>query len=215
MLARVCLRAASSRLETRVCFAVQVAQLPLQRFCRFTFWANGETSNPGIQEIAELGSGEAFMEEVAACGAACGPGEGFMCEPMSGVCSAKGEVRMVAAYPYLSTATMVAPSPDWFTGFSSLPLCVDGQWVEVHEQDLQPYDAGTDSGASFLSEDEPTSPKEPIFRFSEVMPQEDNIFYNPARCAATASFLLPLQAAHPANSTTLQILRTDKAVALG
>ena len=81
--------------------------------CRFTVWANGETSNPGIQEIAELGSGGAFMEEVAACGAACGPGEGFVCEPMSGVCSAKGEVRMVAAYPYLSTATMVAPSPDW------------------------------------------------------------------------------------------------------
>ena len=81
--------------------------------CRFTFWANGETSNPGIQEIAELGSGGAFMEEVDACGASCGPGEGFMCEPMSGVCSAKGEVRMVAAYPYLSTATMVAPSPDW------------------------------------------------------------------------------------------------------
>ena len=57
-------------------------------------------------------------------------------------------------------------------------------WVESHEQPLQPYDAGTDSGPSFLSEDEPTSPFEPIFRFSEIMPKEDNIFYNPATCAA-------------------------------
>ena len=86
-------------------------------------------SNPGIQEIAELGSGGAFMEEVDACGASCGPGEGFMCEPMSGVCSAKGEVRMVAAYPYLSTATMVAPSPDW---------CAPRQLLQLSPPSLPP-----------------------------------------------------------------------------
>ena len=72
-----------------------------------------------------------------------------------------------------------------FTGFSALNLCENGEWVESYEQALTPYDAGTDSGESFLSEDAPTSPFEPIIRFSEIMPQSDNIFYDPATYDAT------------------------------
>ena len=53
------------------------------------------------------------MDEVAACGAACGAGEGFMCNPMSGVCQAQGQFIVSPAHPYVSTASMVAPSPDW------------------------------------------------------------------------------------------------------
>lgn len=149
----------------------------------FTFWTRGEISNPGIQQIAESGMGSIFMEEVEACGASCGVGAGFECTPMSGQCNANGEVRMVAAYPYLSTATMVAPSPDWFTGFNSLNLCVDGMWLESYTRELIAYDAGTDSGESFLSEDAPTTPFEPISAFNTITPPADSIFYNPAQGA--------------------------------
>ena len=39
---------------------------------------------------------------------------GLHVRPMSGVCEAKGQVKVSPTHPYVSTATMVAPSPDWF-----------------------------------------------------------------------------------------------------
>lgn len=53
------------------------------------------------------------MSEVAACGDSCGMGEGFPCMPMGGECQVAGLVKMTAEKPYVSTATMLAPSPDW------------------------------------------------------------------------------------------------------
>ena len=85
--------------------------------CRFTFWRRGQVSNPGIQLIAETGDGSEFLSEVEPCEAAgsCGPGEGFMCgeEPRMGVCQSQGEFLATPGYPYVSVATMIAPSPDW------------------------------------------------------------------------------------------------------
>lgn len=43
------------------------------------------------------------------------------------------------------------PSPDWFTGVSNLNLCTkDCSWVEDKVVDLGLYDAGTDSGVSYM-----------------------------------------------------------------
>ena len=88
----------------------------------FTFWRSGEVSSAGIQNIAETGDGAAFLEEVAPCEAAgsCGPGDGFMCgeEPRMGVCQSQGDFTVTPGYPYVSVATMIAPSPDWYVCLS-------------------------------------------------------------------------------------------------
>jgi Spondin_N len=81
--------------------------------CSFTLWRKGDMSNKGIQEIAELGSGMAFMSEVEACGDSCGMGAGLPCTPMNGECMVNGMVKVTEDYPYISTASMLAPSPDW------------------------------------------------------------------------------------------------------
>jgi len=57
---------------------------------------------------------------------------------------------------------MLAPSPDWFVGVSGLNLIENGDWVGEKVVVLQPWDAGTDSGATFSSADLRTSPAEPI-----------------------------------------------------
>jgi hypothetical protein len=56
------------------------------------------------------------------------------------------------ANPYLSFATMIAPSPDWFTGISRLDLREGGNWVKSKTMPLYVYDAGTDSGTGFAVE---------------------------------------------------------------
>ena len=67
-----------------------------------------------------------------------------------------------------------------FTGLDSVNLCENGEWIDTYEREVFPYDSGTDSGETFLSEDAPTSPAEPISRFG---PDDMGIFYNPTEYA--------------------------------
>jgi hypothetical protein len=66
--------------------------------------------------------------------------------------------------PLVSVVSMIAPSPDWFVGVSGLSLYEDGEWIEEWVVELYPYDAGTDSGVSYTSPNEPTVSPEAIHR---------------------------------------------------
>ena len=56
----------------------------------------------------------------------------------------------------LTVISMVAPSPDWFSGVASLDLCNHntGEWKDSIKLDLKAYDAGTDRGMTFTAEDD-------------------------------------------------------------
>ncbi len=58
--------------------------------------------------------------------------------------------------------TMVAPSPDWFTGVAGLMLLRKGQWVAGLTVPLWAWDAGTDSGATFTAKNQDTQPRESV-----------------------------------------------------
>ena len=51
------------------------------------------------------------------------------------------------------TYAMLAPSPDWFTGMKvSLCNASSGMWMESWTiDDIQPWDAGTDNGTTFMN----------------------------------------------------------------
>jgi hypothetical protein len=66
--------------------------------------------------------------------------------------------------PLVSVVTMIAPSPDWFVGTSGLSLYENGAWIADKVVALFAYDAGTDSGASYVSPNDPTADPEPIRR---------------------------------------------------
>lgn len=71
--------------------------------------------------------------------------------------------------PQLSLMVKVVPSPDWFVGVDSINLCQGGRWEEEVTFDLQPYDAGTDSGFTFSSPNFPTSPAEKVTQVTHVL----------------------------------------------
>lgn len=51
----------------------------------------------------------------------------------------------------MSLVTMIGPSPDWFVGLSGIDLCTTNcTWAEEAYYDLFPYDAGTDSGITYM-----------------------------------------------------------------
>jgi predicted secreted protein len=128
-------------------------------------WEEGETASPGIRVMAETGEKSPLDAEIEALIA-----EGSACELISGdgIGLSPGvvwlELTVTQECPLVTVVSMIAPSPDWFVGVSGLNLFNDGQWTEVAIAELAAYDAGTDSGASYTSLDEPTDPPVPVYR---------------------------------------------------
>ena len=81
-------------------------------------------------------------------------------------------IEVNSQYPLVSAITMIAPSPDWFIGVHDFKLCDEttGKWADKTVQQLFPYDAGTDSGQNFRSNNQPTIPPDPIFLISNTQP---------------------------------------------
>lgn len=131
------------------------------------FWATGELASNGIQQMAERGRKDPLIEEVDAAisagtafGVVSGGGIGFSPGSNSTTFAASLEHSLA------TIVSMIAPSPDWFVGVAGIELFVDNDWVDGLAVELYPYDAGTDSGATFITPNDPTVPPEPIFQIN-------------------------------------------------
>jgi hypothetical protein len=128
-------------------------------------WEEGEKATPGIQNMAETGGKSPLDSEIETLIA-----EGEACELISGggIALSPGVVTVEFTVsqdcPLVSVVSMIAPSPDWFVGVTGLSLHGDEGWIEERVVKLYPYDAGTDSGRSYTSPDEPTEEREGIYR---------------------------------------------------
>jgi hypothetical protein len=128
-------------------------------------WKEGETATPGTKNMAETGGKSPLDSEIEALIT-----EGEACELISGggITLSPGAVTVEFTAsqdcPLVSLASMIAPSPDWFVGVAELSLYGDEGWIEEQVVALYPYDAGTDSGGSYTSPNEPTEEPEAIHR---------------------------------------------------
>ncbi|CAH1265381.1 SPON2 [Branchiostoma lanceolatum] len=114
-----------------------------------TMWSKGQLATPGVRLFAEegktvwiLNEGK-FIDDVASQFLAAAVGRG--------VGSTAANITVNGKNPMVSFMVRLVPSPDWFTGVSSLNLCEDGRWKDEVHVDLDPWDAGTDGGLTFSS----------------------------------------------------------------
>lgn len=131
----------------------------------FSLWSPGEISTPGVKAVAEFGSGGTILQEISAGGAAVYDEVrlGGIGSPASG----KTTFTLQSTHSLVSFVTMIAPSPDWIVGVHDVDLRPEGLWLPELVVDAHPYDAGTDSGASYRSSNQATSPFEGIFRLTD------------------------------------------------
>jgi len=129
---------------------------------RYQMWAPWSFASQGIQNVAETGNPKVLRKEL---GAYKGAGHvaswvGTGAPTKTGVMTVKFKVTADGATRavYASGATMIAPSPDWFTGFYNVKLCHYGHWVYRRAGPLKFWDAGTDSGRKHMSKDQATMP---------------------------------------------------------
>eukprot|EP00181_Compsopogon_caeruleus_P001388 CAMPEP_0184679616 /NCGR_PEP_ID=MMETSP0312-20130426/2459_1 /TAXON_ID=31354 /ORGANISM="Compsopogon coeruleus, Strain SAG 36.94" /LENGTH=212 /DNA_ID=CAMNT_0027129173 /DNA_START=253 /DNA_END=891 /DNA_ORIENTATION=- len=131
----------------------------------YTFWRLNRLSSQGVKNIAELGSNGQAVREFRS--------DSRVFKYSVGSISGPVDVDMVtvtmngpARQSFLSAASMIAPSPDWFLGFSGQQMCQNGRWRKSISGSLVGYDAGTDSGTTYNSANKVTSPARPIRRLS-------------------------------------------------
>ncbi len=124
-----------------------------------TFWAIGALASTGIERMAEQGATQPLLEEIRATGSNAyatllGPGIGD--SPGS---ASIPHFTATLDYPRVTLVTMIAPSPDWFTGVAGLSLVdANGQWINQLAVPVYPYDAGSDDGPDYTAPDqEPTT----------------------------------------------------------
>ena len=134
---------------------------------KFVLWATGEFASKGVQVVAETGNPNPLVGELVRA-----KKKGLVLDiaraeaPIDSTDSEMLYITVDNEHSLVSLVTMLFPSPDWFTGIRDVELCdrSTGRWrSEVELNSLMAYDAGTDSGEFFDSEDQPTKPAERIF----------------------------------------------------
>lgn len=122
------------------------------------FVVGGLASN-GLEAMAERGSTGALVAELNGTAAVSTVQVG---STIFGSGTNSFVVELTQNSELISLVTMLAPSPDWFTGFADRDLFVGGQWVDGASFPLGNYDAGTDSGGNFTSGNADTQPAQTI-----------------------------------------------------
>ena len=125
------------------------------------FFTVGGLASPGVKAVAEVGSHALLEKELGAANylsVASSAGGAF--NPWKNEITVEAD----ADHSYLGIITMIAPSPDWFTGASAIELydAAAGTWKDTITYEARAYDAGTDAGATFTAADAPENPPKPV-----------------------------------------------------
>jgi hypothetical protein len=130
-------------------------------------WDSGQLATTGLERVAESGANTDLFNEVTAF-INQGRADQWLQKdfsPFAAISSATlTSVEVSEYFPLVSLATMVAPSPDWFSGVNSYSLLdTNGNWKTGSiTLDVFAYDAGTEDGTGYSGDNPASNPQEPI-----------------------------------------------------
>ena len=175
------------------------------------FLESGEEASAGVESMAEIGGYSTLRNEINAAGddrLSILQGTSDNLSPEAIVTFS--DVTLSTDHPRVTLVTMIAPSPDWFVGVSSLSLLdSSGDWKASVSVDLYPWDAGTEDGTEFSLGNDPTDPKGVITSLQGVGKFNSNKI---ATLTFTRTSVLPtaptISAVHPGDEA-LTVLWTE------
>lgn len=148
----------------------------------YRFWEYGERAKDGLKQVAEHGSTRMLESELKSQSSEIRTiikARGISYPNVTGKTFAV--FRVDKSHHLVSLVSQIDPSPDWIVGVSGLELCLSNcTWIEQKTLNLYPWDAGTDSGPSYTSPDQPTEPRDVIRRIKSNFPNDPRSpFYDP------------------------------------
>lgn len=148
----------------------------------FSFWGENHIATDAFRSLAEWGSPAALETELRSKGPRLRTlikAAGLWYPNVNTNTSSK--FRVDRKHPKVSLVSMFGPSPDWVVGISGVDLCTaECSWKDSLDFDLYPWDAGTDSGITYMSPNSETQPRERMYRITTMYPEDPRApFYNP------------------------------------
>jgi hypothetical protein len=125
-------------------------------------WETGKQATKGVENVAETGSTTVVLAEIDSIIRSKNALSLIFFSPPSAVGSKTSTIYCNSNFSFVSMASMIAPSPDWFIGLSGLNLYANKRWVADTTVQLFVYDAGTEDGDVFGYSNPATTPQQPI-----------------------------------------------------
>jgi len=123
-----------------------------------TFLWGDMPATTGLEFVAEVGSNWRLVNELDSIISRQKALSQFAIPPPVINSSIEFPISLTTAFPSISFASMIAPSPDWFTGINNYSLLQNNKWVDDLSVDLMVYDAGTEDGDVFGYDNPATVP---------------------------------------------------------
>jgi len=147
----------------------------------YEMWASNTMASPGVETVAETGRTSTLEDEIKEAqnnGFAGGFVVGNNQFNANDGPQIFDDIQLTSTFPMLSTITMAAPSPDWFTGiYNFSPIDPEQNvWYESFEIATYSWDAGTELGETYSLNNDPQEPHIPIFQLTnETIPGDSGI----------------------------------------
>lgn len=125
-------------------------------------WKAGKLASKGIENVSETGNTAVAMNEIDTMIFNKKALSLILFTPPGATTSKKASIFCNTNYSYVSFASMIAPSPDWFIGVTGLNLYQNNNWIADTTLPLYVYDAGTEEGDIFGYNNPATEPQMPI-----------------------------------------------------
>ena len=124
-------------------------------------WMPGKLATAGLEDVAEIGNNIEMIKELDEILLKNKALSKFSISPPSVTGTVEANLYFNSNYSYISFASMIAPSPDWFMGIHDLNL-KDKSWINDTTVSLIMYDAGTEEGDVFGYNNPETVPPQNI-----------------------------------------------------
>ncbi|XP_078496035.1 spondin-1-like [Ciona intestinalis] len=134
----------------------------------YSIWDYGEFASPAVQKVAEWGWPNDVETEVTSQGDHVmslikTPAQWPAYQPRNLRNPPSDTFKVDQSRHLVSLLSMLGPSPDWNVGITKETMCtLECGWIGTRVYNLTPWDAGTDSGVSYLSANSAITPHERI-----------------------------------------------------
>lgn len=153
----------------------------------FSVFDIDEKATEGIRMMAETGDTQILIKELEQYKQAGEVGEYVIGNLIQSPGAVEKVLQVSQKYKYVTVVSMLAPSPDWFVGIRDLELFEANEWRgEMLNISMVAYDAGTDKGEEFTSEDSSNDPYESI----SLLADHDVLVEEGGGPIASVSFIL-------------------------
>jgi hypothetical protein len=121
-----------------------------------TVFSEGQLASDGLEAYVETGDTSVLLGELEQVLETDPPTIVALGSDVSATGQDQVQITITPSTTFLSIVSRISPSPDWFVGVDSFDLVDDTGFglIEFESRDLAPWDAGTDAGTTYTSDDE-------------------------------------------------------------